>query len=171
MDVRELDLSRQFDQIIIPFHSFAHLVSVEDQQEALRRIYRHLLPGGTFICTLGNPAIRKQKVDGQMRLFRKYPLANGLQNLLLWISENIDPVDQKIVHAMQFFEIYDSKGLLQSKRLLELHFRLIEKDEFEKFASEAGFRINAFYGDYDYSPFRSASSPYMIWLLEKNETE
>ncbi|TLN18751.1 class I SAM-dependent methyltransferase, partial [bacterium] len=49
MDVRELDLPRQFEQVIIPFHSFAHLTTPRDQRRALKRIYDFLTPGGSFI--------------------------------------------------------------------------------------------------------------------------
>ena len=74
MDIRQLEIPKKFGMIIIPFHSFAHIVSADDQRKTLRRIQRHLLPGGIFICTLGNPARRQKWIDGQLRLFRKYPL-------------------------------------------------------------------------------------------------
>ena len=86
--------------------------------------------------------------------------------MLLWIVENKDVDDDHIVEAMQFYEEYDAKGILQSKRMLELHFRLTNKDEFEDLAKAAGFRVKAFYGDYSYSEFDEESSPFMIWLLE-----
>lgn len=65
------------------FHSFAHLASPEDQRKALDRIHRHLLPGGTFICTLTNPVLRHKFVDGQLHLFREYLLPNDQGTLLL----------------------------------------------------------------------------------------
>jgi SAM-dependent methyltransferase len=164
MDICELDLPQKFDMVIIPFHSFAHIVSPDDQRKALSRIQQHLLPGGTFICTLGNPAVRQKAVDGQLRLFRKYPLENG--QLLLWIKEDRLPGDSQVVEALQFFEEYDAQGLLKSKRLLELHFRLSGKDEFEALAQAAGFRVKALYGDYAYAEFSEATSPFMIWLFE-----
>jgi len=166
MDVCELDIPKKFDMIIIPFHSFAHIASPDDQQKALSRIHQHLSPGGTFICTLGNPILRQQTVDGQLRLFRKYPLTDEQGTMLLWIVENNNPDDNQIVEAMQFFEEYDAKGVLKSKRLLELLFRLTRKDEFEELAKAAGFKVKAFYGDYSYSEFNDESSPFMIWLLE-----
>ena len=167
MDVCELELPKKFDMIIIPFHSFAHIVSPDDQRKALGRIQQHLSPGGTFICTLGNPALRKNSVDGQLRLFKKYPFEDGKGCLLLWIKEDFNASDSQVVEAMQFFEEYDAEGVLTTKRLLELHFRLSSKNELEELAREAGFRVKAFYGDYSWAEFRQASSPYMIWLFEK----
>jgi SAM-dependent methyltransferase len=165
MDVCEFELQKKFDMIIIPFHSFAHITSTDDQQKALTHIRQHLLPGGTFICTLGNPNIRQKVVDGQLRLFRKYPLPGTQGSLLLWGVENNNDDDNQVVEAMQFYEEYDARGVLKSKRLLELHFRLTHKDEFEELAKAAGFKVKAFYGDYSYSEFND-DSPFMIWLLE-----
>jgi SAM-dependent methyltransferase len=165
MDVCELELQKKFDMVIIPFSSFAHITSPDAQRKALACIRQHLIPGGTFICTLGNPKLRQKAVDGQLRLFRKYPLPDTQGQLLLWISEDISNDDEQIVEAMQFYEEYDAKGVLQSKRLLELHFRLSQKDEFEELAKAAGFKVKALYGDYAYSEF-SDDSPAMIWFLE-----
>lgn len=165
MDICELELNKKFDLVIIPFHSFAHITSLDEQRKALARIKKHLMPNGTFICTLGNPKVRQQAVDGQLRLAMKYPLPAKQGTLLLWIVENINDVDPQIVEAMQFYEEYDAEGILQSKRLFELHFRLSHKGEFEELAKAAGFKVKAFYGDYAYSPFNE-DSPFMIWLLE-----
>ena len=167
MDICELELQKKFDMIIIPFHSFAHITSPGDQRKALARIHQHLSPGGTFICTLGNPKLRQKAVDSQLRLFRKYPLPDSQGELLLWIVENKNVDDDQIVEATQFYEEYDAKGVLRSKRLLELHFRLSNKDEFEELAKATGFKVKAFYGDYSYSGFDEESSPFMIWLLER----
>ncbi len=167
MDVRELALGRQFDMVIIPFHSFAHLAAPADQRKALQRIQRHLRPGGVFICTLGNPAVRGQTIDGQLRLFSTYELPDRKGSLLLWILERPNAEDPHVVEAMQFFEEYDAQGLLTAKRLMELTFRLTARDEFEQLAVQAGFKIKAFYGDYAYAEFKPDSSRFMVWILEK----
>ncbi len=164
-DIRELELHKKFDMVIIPFHSFAHITSPGEQREVLRRIQQHLIPGGTLICTLGNPDVRQQEVDGQLRLVRKDPLPDRQGTLLLWVAENNNGDDPQVVEAMQFYEEYDNEGVLRSKRLLELHFRLSRRDEFEGLAGAAGFAVKAFYGDYSYSAFHE-HSPFMIWLLE-----
>ncbi len=164
-DVCELNLPQKFEMIIIPFHSFTHITSLDDQRKALAKIKQHLLPGGTFICTLGNPNLRQKVVDGQLRLVRKYPLENTNGMLLLWVVENNKEEDDRVVEAMQFYEEYDANGVLKCKRLLELHFRLSSKEEFEQLAKEAGFKVKALYGDYAHSE-HSAASPFAIWLLE-----
>jgi len=166
MDVRKLDLGRQFSMVIIPFHSFAHIISPVSQRATLKRIYQNLLPGGVFICTMGNPITRKQDVDGQLRLAYTYALPDH-GKLLLWILEKFDPQDAQVVQAFEFFEQYDADGKLASKRLMELHFRLTPKDEFEEILQTTGFSIQALYGDYAYHEFAELKSPSLVWVLEK----
>jgi len=55
MDVRHLTLNKQFDLVILPFHSFAELISATDQKQALASISDHLASGGRCICTLHTP--------------------------------------------------------------------------------------------------------------------
>lgn len=164
MDVCELELSKKFEMVIIPFHSFAHITSPDGQRKALARIQQHLVPGGTFICTLGNPKVRQQAVTGQLRLLRSYSLPDS-GKLLLWVLESNDENDEQVVEAKQFYEEYDANGVLRSRRLMELHFRLSRREDFEELAKAAGFKIKAFYGDYAYSEFND-ESPFMIWVLE-----
>lgn len=166
VDVCQLDLEEKFQAVIIPFNSFAHFTSIEQQKEALRRIARHLVPGGTFICTLGNPRLRRNQIDGQLRLFRKYPLPDTGGKLLLWLCEKFSDTDNHAVETTELFEEYDRSGILTRKRLMELRFRLSEREEFENLVLSTGFQIISFYGDYTREKFQETSSPHMIWVMK-----
>jgi SAM-dependent methyltransferase len=166
MDVRELALPRLYDQIILPFHSFAELVTPSDQRETMSGVYRHLADGGQFICTLHNPKIRLKSVDGQLRLWGRFPLAEKEGTLLLWGLENFNS-DDYIISGLEFFEAYDQRGVMRSRSFLEFQFGLLEKDEFEDLAISTGFTIEALYGDYTYTAYNDETSPYMIWILRK----
>ncbi len=165
MDVCELELGKKFELIIIPYSSFAHITSPDDQRKALARIRHHLLPGGTFICTLPSPVLRRTDVDGQLQFAGRYPLSDAKGTVLLWSMESFSEEDDEVVEGIQFYEEYDAKGVLTSKRLFEVHFRLSRRDEFEELAEAAGFKVQALYGDYSYSEF-SDDSPLMIWFLQ-----
>ncbi len=166
MDVREMNLGKQFDLIFIPFHSFAELLSPSDQCKTLACIREHLASDGRFICTLHNPRIRLEHVDGHLRLWGKYPLQNRPGTLLFWGMENYDSASH-LVNGLEFFEEYDANGVMQMKKAVELHFRIVNKSEFETLIASTGFKANALYGDYAYSEFRDDSSPFMIWVLQK----
>ncbi len=182
MDVRELDLGQTFELILIPFHSFSEILTTADQQKTLAAIRRHLADSGRLICTLHNPLIRLKRVDGQLHLWGKFPLQQGgfpleqngdrpEQNggvLLLWGQEDY-AVDRRTVNILEFFEEYDAHGAMRSRTLLEMAYCPLRKTEFEQLAQSAGFRVAALYGDYDYAEFREETSPFMVWVLERDE--
>lgn len=165
-DVRELALGRQFDLALLPFQSFAELITPSDRREALARIFDHVRDGGHFICTLHNPTVRRKSADGLLRLVGRYPLPGWEGSLLVWALATYDAASG-LVSGMQFYEEYGSGGELGRKLMLDIRFALLGRDEFEALATDAGFRIAALYGDYDYAPFHQETSPFMIWVLEK----
>lgn len=166
MDVRHLALHKQFDLILLPFHSFAELISPADRKQALERIYEHLAPSGRFICTLHNPPHRLRSVDGQLRLVGTYPDDEHQMKLLFWSLSTYDEATH-LVSASQFYEEYNSNGIVQEKRLLQITFALLHREEFETLAACLGFKVLALYGDYAPAPFQEENSPFMIWLLGK----
>lgn len=166
MDVRYLALNKQFDLIILPFHSFAELISPTDREQALEKIYEHLTPGGRFICTFHNPPQRLRSVDGQLRLVGTYPDSKSQTKLLFWSISTYDEAT-RLVQSSQFYEQYNSSGILQEKQLLQIVFVLLQREEFETLATAVGFKVVALYGDYSSSPFDEETSPFMIWVLEK----
>lgn len=163
MDVRALDLGRQFPLIFIPFNAFAELRTADDQRATLAGIRAHLAPGGRFICTLHNPVVRRQRIDGQLRLWRSATLPDG-GRVILWGAEQLDPASG-IVEALEVFEEFAPDGSQIARRLFPLRFALLEPDVFEAQAAEAGFTITTRYGGYDRAPFDPARSPFAIWTL------
>lgn len=178
MDVRALDLGKPFDLIFVPFHALSELLSVDDLRRALAGIFAHLKTGGRFICTLHNPRVRLKTVDDQLHLVGAFPSADlpaqvDGGRLLVWIFQR-RATGSPLVEGWQLFEEYDGRGVMRSKRLLEIRFRLIERDEFEALAREAGFRVAQLYGNYHTggaapNDFNPESSPFMIWVLERPE--
>jgi len=164
MDVRRLALDRQFDLILLPFHSFAELTEPEEQQAALATVARLLRPGGRFICPLHNPPARRATLDGQLRLLGRFPLGAGL--LLVWSVASYDPV-ARLADGVQLYEEYDDAGVLLRKRQLPIRFSLLDHDQFEAMALAAGLRVVGLYGDYAYAPFDPHSSPFQVWILAK----
>lgn len=164
MDIRTLQLNRRFKQIIIPFQAFPELTVEDDQLRALERIREHLDEGGEFICTLHNPKVRLQSVDGQAHLVGRHTLDDGGE-LHVWLLQRHDP-KSSTVEVLEFFEEYDQQGMMRSKRFSALTFHLLEKNVFEQLITKAGFKVVNLYGDYAYAPFDAEKSPVMIWKLK-----
>lgn len=168
-DLCELSLNRRFDLIFVPFHSFAEITDPAQQRQALSRIHDHLSDEGRFICTLHNPPVRLQSVNGRRRELGNLPLPDG--NMLALSSlENYDPVS-KSVTGTQFYDIRRWDGSLLTSMTVDLHFCLHSHYDFQSLAEAAGFVPVHLYGDYSYGPFEPQTSPFMIWVLRKARAE
>ncbi len=163
-DIRRLDLPERFDLAIIPFHSFAELVSLQDQGLALSAIHACLKEGGRLVCSLHDPTVRARSADGTLRLNGRFPTDDGL-----FVVSGFETYDESsgVVDRVQFYEFFDASNNLRAKRALPMRFALIDKARFEQLADAAGFRPVALYGDYDRGDYREGRSPYMIWVLER----
>ncbi|HWP96966.1 MAG TPA: hypothetical protein VN426_08945 [Syntrophomonadaceae bacterium] len=142
------------------------LVGEENQNAALTRIYSHMKPDGSFICTLHNPVQRIHGVHGE-RVFRGEFQLPGNKKMILFSLENYDEAS-KVINGIQFYELYNEQGVLELERQLDIQFSLIEQEPFERMISNAGFRVVDLYGDYNKGSFIKESSPFMIYLLAKN---
>ena len=58
-DMRNFKLEERFSLCIIPFSTFLHMLTVEDQEATLKAIHRHLLPKGLLIISIFNPDLTR----------------------------------------------------------------------------------------------------------------
>jgi SAM-dependent methyltransferase len=158
MGVRDLALGRAFDMIF--------MLDLEDEQRVLRRVAEHLADGGRFICTLHNPPVRLQAVDRPYGLWLERPLPDGAGTVMLWGVQQYD-AKREIVTVQEFFEVYDPANVMRARHRVQLQFRVLTCDQFEAMAADAGFAVEALYGNYDRSNFDPAASPFMIYLLRR----
>ncbi|MBZ5500347.1 MAG: class I SAM-dependent methyltransferase [Acidobacteriia bacterium] len=161
-DICQLRLPASFHLAILPFQSFMEIVGEERQRQALSAVFACLSAGGRFICTLHNPAVRRTQVDGVLRIVGRFPTKDGTL-----VVSGFEQGGRPVVTRLQFFEFFGNDGHLRSKQLWPMEFVLVEKDQFELMARDAGFDVLQLYGSYDRSPFDAIRSPVMIWILQK----
>jgi len=163
-DATDFALGERFELVIIPFNSFAEFLGRAAQQSALAAIARHLVPGGRLIVTRHNPAVRLRQVDGELHVRGQFALPGGAGTLFLSSVERYDAAAEQVAGA-QFYELYDGAGLLQAKRFVALRFDLLARETMAALAVEAGFAVEALYGDYQRATFEPATSPFMIHVF------
>ncbi|MGF9761010.1 class I SAM-dependent methyltransferase [Microvirga sp. 0TCS3.31] len=67
-DMRELDLGRTFDLVLIAANSLLHLHEADDLVDCFRSVRRHLAPGGRLVLDVFNPSVRMlASADGVRR--------------------------------------------------------------------------------------------------------
>ncbi len=164
-DVRRLPLDGdRFDLAVIPFNSFSELTGRQDQQSCLSEVSRVLAPGGVFICTLHNPEVRRNTLDGQAREHGPFELDDGL-SLRLSVRGTVDD-ETGIAASEQTCRLFDESGALHSERRQTVRFALLTRSAFAERAEDAGLEVVELLGDYDGSPY-SKDSPYMIWRARR----
>ncbi len=161
-DVCDLDLPPAFALAILPFQAFMEIVGEPRQRQALAAIHASLRPGGRFICTMHNPAVRRAQVDGMPHVIGRFPFEGGTL-----VVSGVEHGGTPVVSRLQTFELYRADGALEWTRELAMEFEIVERDAFERMAVGAGFDVVDLFGDYKRRAFDPASSPVMIWMLEK----
>lgn len=158
-DMRTFKLKHKFSLIIIPFRSFIHNLTIDDQIKTLKNFKKHLLPNGKLILDLFFPTPevivkkygKKQKgtiktKEGKFHIITKpYFIDEPNQ-----IAESINTL------------IKDNKVIWKNK----FRIAFIYKREFELLLRLAGFKKWKVYGGFNYQPLKS-SKQLMIWIVEK----
>lgn len=156
-----------FGQILLPFHSLAELTEARDRRRALFEVARCLAPGGTFVSTLHNPAVRTRGLDGEERTRGRFPVPDGRGlEVELWVRGERDPESDR-VRSHQRYRLRGARGELVREVKQEVRFALVEPDEVEEMAGEAGLEIRERFGDYDRGPWDPETSPYAIQVFRK----
>jgi SAM-dependent methyltransferase len=165
MDVTNLKLHKQYEMILLPFHSITEILSTDLQIKAFQSISLHLAPNGTFILTLQNPKTRLKTADGIARIMGKFTIDKNRQMLISYTNQYNEA--DKLVSGFQFYEVFNSSNTLVEKRFLEIHFKPITDSELRDMIKTTGLEIVERYGDYSYGAFDEETSNFMIYKMTK----
>jgi SAM-dependent methyltransferase len=163
-DIVRLSLPRKYDLALVPFNSFSEIIAVQDQLGALESIHRCLRVNGKVIVTLHNPDVRLKRINGLPFDMGPFPLDEKGNTLTVTLIETFDPV-ARLVTGHEVLMAFDTTDELLWKRDIPMRFRLPSLADLEDLARNAGFTIDALYGDYNRSPYVSNVSPFIIGTL------
>ena len=164
-DMRAFSLPERFGLIFIPFRSFQHLLTVDDQLSCLRCIREHLAPGGRLAIDIFNPDIvaiaqwMTTKKGGLQRHARQRPDA------VRWETRSYDLARQE-VDTTFIDETLSDEGAVLSRVYRDLKLRYTFRYEMEHLLLRSGFEIEALFGDFFGSAFEDFS-PEMIWVARR----
>jgi SAM-dependent methyltransferase len=164
-DVCSLPLETGFDLAVLPFRGFSELVGESAQRAALGEVARALRPGGTFICSTHNAAVRAAAADGCWHEIGRFP-CRGSRTAVLHLNTALSDRPGLVV-GTQRVEIFDLGGRLLDRRTVELQFSLMPARALVAMAGSVGLRSVTLAGDWSGAPFDEASSPLLIVILEK----
>jgi SAM-dependent methyltransferase len=155
-DMRELELDQTFALIFAVSSSFQHLLTLDDQLEALARIRRHLKPGGLFLVDLFNPDLdRLLQVGGQVTLEKVMIDPETGHQVSKFHSQTVD-LGEQIVYITLIMDEMDDKGQVR-RTMFPFPLRLLFRGELELLLRHAGLNLEALYGSFDLDEYEGDS--------------
>ena len=164
-DMREFDLPERFGLFFIPYRSFQHLLTVDDQLGCLRCIHRHLVPGGRLAIDIFNPDVVKiaEWLTSKRGSLQRRAIPPSAR--VAWETHVYHTVDQ-FVESTFIDDKLDGDGVVISRLYRDLKLRYIFRYEMEHLLARAGFEVEALYGDFFGGAFEDSSSE-MVWVARR----
>ncbi|MDP2318724.1 MAG: class I SAM-dependent methyltransferase [Acidobacteriota bacterium] len=164
-DFRTFHLDQPAGLIALPYHSLGHLVALDDKRRAIAQVFSQLRPGGRFVFDefLMTPSLAGHMRQVQLRA--EYQLASGAE-ALLWVTSLVDEAAQTI-RVVTWEDELDPEGALARRRYRRLSLSWLDPSQARTLLTDAGFVIEACFGDFDGTPFSNRTAREQIWIARK----
>ncbi len=164
-DFRKFELDTPAALVALPYHSLGHLLTLEDKGRLISHIYSQIRPGGRFIFDdfLMTPALVAHMRRVELRA--EYRTAAGA-DVLLWVTSLVNEPARSI-RVVTWEDELDAEGGLARRRYRRLSLSWVEPSQARAMLTEAGFTIEACYGDFDRTPFSDRTAREQIWVARK----
>ena len=151
-DMRELDLGRTFDRVIVPANALLHLHETDDLVGCLRAVRRHLAPGGRLVLDVFNPSVQVlARADGVRRRRDDLSFDDPVRGRVhVDVAETYDVAAQVTRGTWYFSTDADAHFLVAP-----LELRSIFPRELPLLLTLAGLRTVHRFGDWSRTPFSS----------------
>ena len=165
-DMRSFDLGTIFPLAICPFTAFQHLLTVEDQMQALRRIREHLAPSGHFVLDLFDPRL-ELCAPSAGAIPRSHQVVHPTAGRTWLVVEECrrNAPEEQLFHADWRFVELDENGKVLDQYHDRLTLRWSYRFEMQHLLERSGFTIVDLWSDYQRSPFTYGQR--QVWLVRK----
>ena len=169
-DIVKLNLGKTFSCVTMPYRTFMHFLTREEQRGALLAVKRHLSDEGEFLFDTWNPSSRiiqsLEKRSVQKHLLEGVYALPGLRRKLAhYCRTTCDSARQRLVEEHVFHEC-NAHGAVLRETILPLVRRWTLPDELDKLVRLCGFEVINVFGDFNESAL-TKDSVEMIWRLRK----
>ena len=164
-DFRTFRIAEPAALVTLPYHSIGHLISTRAKQEAVRRVFSQLRPGGRFIF---DDFVMTPDVVARMRqvqLRAAYPSAAGT-DILLWVTSRVDD-KARSMEVITWEDHFTTDGRPEWRRYRRLALSWLDPEHARMMLLGAGFTIDACLGRFDGTPFSMDTAAEQIWIARK----
>jgi SAM-dependent methyltransferase len=158
--MQELDLPRRYQTIIVPSSSFLHLTQATDRQEALKRFYEHLNPGGVLAMSLRVMDPDPVEVDWEIDSEAVRPSDGAL--VRRWFRCTYD-VGNRLQHTEDRYEIIQDGEIVHSESYVSSPFLTWYKcSEAQEYLRQAGFSDVHAHSNFLLTPATDEDTNYVV---------
>ncbi|HJT38009.1 MAG TPA: class I SAM-dependent methyltransferase [Actinomycetota bacterium] len=163
-DMRTFVAEQPVELVIVPFRTFLHLLTVDDQLAALASIRRSLVAGGRLVLNMFVPDPHIQVAQNGRKTSHGEFIDERGRRSEMWGLPEYD-VTSQLLHLRVGLDVYDGDRLVDT---IETAFdlRAIHRHEFEHLLARAGFQVEALYGGFDERPLEGDARE-QIWVARK----
>ena len=146
-DMRQFDLGRRFQLILIPYRSFQALTAIEDVHACLKCVRQHLASGGLFVFdilredALAQAVPRRVELPDWQEAIPSHGMLTRTNRLLGFDREN------RVFSLEHIYRLQDSEGAVH-EFIDRLDLRAYSVEEVESMLLAHRFKIRQRLGDY-----------------------
>jgi hypothetical protein len=154
---------------MIPFRAFLHLLTPEDQRQALHCIREHLADDGRLVLNIFDPRLdiitaHFGPLGSALKKQSEFVHPDTGHRVVVWDTLQYDP-GRQILESYFIFEELDDDGRVISKTYTPLTLRYVYRYEMQYLLELCGYRVEALYGDFQRGPFRHGGE--QIWVARR----
>jgi SAM-dependent methyltransferase len=164
-DIRQFTSTPNHALALLPFNTFMHFLTLEDQLAALLNIRRHLREGGVLAMDMTNPGEAYAATEQGLTLERTF--LDGARTVQQFSHVTVDRAAQ-LAHITWLYDSVASDGALM-RLTVPLTLRYTFPGEMRLLLERCGFALSHLYGGYDRAPLADGS-PRMVVVAEARST-
>ncbi|KPC77170.1 class I SAM-dependent methyltransferase [Laceyella tengchongensis] len=166
-DMARMELTGQFPLIIIPYRSFLHLLTVNDQVETLKRVRRYLTDDGLFAFNIFVPKLWDLiEKDSKLSYCGAFPVP-GTQELIEVNDYTEFDHYRQTARVIRYMDRYDKEGRQLERVRAQFDLRYLFPTECFHLLTLCGFQIVNSYGTFHRSTFDEFSEELIIEAVKR----
>ena len=168
-DMRSYSLGKQFNLVTVPNRSFLHLLTTDDQRQALSRIRCHLAQGGRLVFNVFDPKLEwivedHKFPESPLRKHGEFVRTDTGNRVIVWATRDYNPA-QQIIKEDFIFEEVDDTGVAIARSYSSLTLRYVYRFEMQYLLELCGFKVEALYGNFQRGTFSHGGE--QIWVCQR----
>lgn len=165
--MQSLEMPRQYRLIIVPCGTIQIVLGRDEQREALRRLWDHLLPNGILLLTLfnyGEGYAQSEMGHWKIRSRRLQPDGTELEKSAIIYSSNIL---EQTLHQQVRYRLYRGEEVI-AEQVCEADERWYYVPEMTLMLERAGFVLERITGNYSDAPAKQEDTVFTFWARKPN---